>query len=107
MRFQDPLIRAVVSDFHRPLVPRGEIAWVAEAGSLPVVGRISERARDATATLAPDDWPNVGIEEAQAGRLILVDAVSARGPMDEHRRTILEQTFSWPGLDLILVSAFK
>jgi hypothetical protein len=104
---QDPLIQAVVSEFCRRLSPRGQIAWIAETGSKVVLVHVSTRARMATAAIASRDLPSVGIEEANPWRLILIDAVSTRGAMDETRRRTLARKLRRPGLGLIFVSAFQ
>lgn len=107
MRIQDSLIRAVVSEFRRRLAPRGHIAWIAEAGSEVALLSDSLRASVATSALSAFDLPNVGIEEASSCRLILIDATSARSPIDDNRREMLQRKLGIAGLELVFVSAFR
>lgn len=50
--------------------------------------------------------PDVVIEQAAQGWLVLVEAVTSHGPIDPKRRQELQQLFGAAGLILVYVTAF-
>src|SRR5260370_11111300 len=96
----DALIAAVLSAFRQRFAPHALISWVAEADTTFAFVSTSKIATTAIAAVARNDIPNVGIEESDPARLILIDAATVRSPMDEKRRKMLARTLGKLGLEL-------
>ena len=104
---QDPLVLAVVSEFRRGFARRGQLAWVVDTGPELAFVSMSPLARCVTASVSLIDLPNVGIEESESRRLILIDAASAHGALDENRRKMLALKIGRPALELVFVTAYR
>lgn len=103
----DPLIRAIVLEFHRKFANRGGIAWVVDSSGKLVFASSSPVAQRVAASVPPIELPNVGVEDIESRRLILIDAVNVRGVIDHDRRMALARQPSFGAIELVFVSAFR
>lgn len=103
---QNPLIKAIVEEFASRWTPGGEVLYVGDTDEKFAYVRPERFAELGITFVAGGKMPDVVIEHAAQGWLVLVEAVTSHGPINPKRRQELQQLFGAAGLRLVYVTAF-
>ncbi len=104
---QNPLIKAVIEEFCTRFVPGSTVLYIGDTE-----GKFLHYEREALGAIgialgAPEKMPDVVIHDTRRGWLVLVEAVTSAGPVNQKRREELARLFANSSAGLVFVSAFE
>jgi hypothetical protein len=102
----DGLVEKVVSDFCLQFSPGGHVGYVSRTGKMSAPSTYNVFAELDVSFDSADLLPDVAVHDAGKGRLLLIDVVTAHGPITPRHRDELEALFAPYPLNLIFITVF-
>jgi adenine-specific DNA-methyltransferase len=104
---QNVLIQSIIKDFCSRYTPGGYVCYLGDAGE-----KMTDEERDYLESLGVTinthgKMPDVVIHLKDKNWLILVEAVTSHGPIDNKRKRELEKLFTGASTDLVFITAFS
>lgn len=103
---QNPLIRSIVEEFCARFTRGAVVAYIGDAEDKFRFLRTDYLERLGVNVPAPAKMPDVVVHDAERNWLVLIEAVSAGGPVDGKRRRELKELFRGCKAGLVFVTAF-
>lgn len=103
---QNILIKAVIDEFCPRYTPGGYVCYLGDAGE-----KITKEENDYLSSLnleidAHGKMPDVIVHLKERNWLVLIEAVTSHGPIDNKRKRELEKLFADASADLVFITAF-
>lgn len=103
---QNVLIKAIIEDFCPRYTPGGYVCYIGDAGE-----KISEEEKKYFRKLGVDldphgKMPDVAVYLQDRNWLVLIEAVTSHGPIDNKRKRELQKLFACCTADLVFITAF-
>jgi len=104
---QNVLIHSVIEDFCSRYTPDGYVCYLGDAGE-----KITAEERDYLESLGVTinthgKMPDVVVHLKDKNWLVLIEAVTSHGPIDNKRKRELEKLFADASADLVFITAFS
>ena len=104
---QNVLIKAVIEDFCPRYTPGGHVCYLGDAGE-----KMTDEERDYFKGLGIEldthgKMPDVVVYLKNKNWLVLIEAVTSHGPIDNKRKLELEKLFEGSTADLVFITAFS
>jgi len=103
---QNPLIQSIVGEFCARFTPGAVIAYIGDAEDKFRFLKTSYLEKLCVKVPAPAKMPDVVVHDVRRNWLVLIEAVSAGGPVDGKRRKELKELFKGCQAGLVFVTAF-
>lgn len=103
---QNTLIRAIIEEFTVRFVRKAKILLVGDAGDKEVLGSGPALAELGIHLPPRGKAPDVLIHDAERDWLIIIEAVTSHGPIDQKRKNELTDLFSSARPSIVFVTAF-
>jgi hypothetical protein len=104
---QNPLIRSIVEEFCARFTRGGVVAYIGDAEDKFRFLKTEYLERLGVKVPAPAKMPDVVVHDVVKNWLVLIEAVSAGGPVDGKRRKELKDLFKGCKAGLVFVTAFQ
>lgn len=104
---QNVLIHSIIEDFCSRYTPGGDVGYLGDSGE-----KMTDAERDYFKSLgvlidAHGKMPDIVIHLKDKNWLILIEAVTSHGPIDNKRKRELEKLFAGTTADLVFITAFS
>jgi adenine-specific DNA-methyltransferase len=103
---QNILIKKIVEDFCSRFVLKGEILLLGDAADKALVDETAKLKKIGVTIDARGKAPDVVIHDKKRNWLIIVEAVTSHGPIDQKRRNEIKDLFGKSTLGIVYVTAF-
>lgn len=103
---QNPLLAAMVTEFCALFTPGGHVLYLGDAAGKWTVFEEEHLAQLGASVDKHGKMPDLVVFMPDAEWLVLLEAASSHGPVDQKRRDELEALFSPTEIDLVFVSCF-
>jgi hypothetical protein len=104
---QNPLIRSIVEEFCTRFIRAGVVAYIGDAEDKFRFLKTEYLERLGVKVPSPAKIPDVVVHDVERNWLVLIEAVSAGGPVDGKRRKELKDLFMGCKAGLVFVTAFQ
>jgi adenine-specific DNA-methyltransferase len=103
---QNILIKQIVEDFCSRFVSKGEILLLGDAADKAIVDETTKLAKLGVKIDSRGKAPDVVIHDKMRNWLIIVEAVTSHGPIDQKRRNEIKDLLSKSKIGIVYVTAF-
>jgi hypothetical protein len=104
---QNPLIKNVIEEFCPCFVPGGTVIYIGDAEDKFLHLDTDYLQRLGVVIPAPAKMPDVVVHDTKRSWLLLIEAVTSAGPVDQKRRKELKELFAGCKAGLVFVTAFS
>ncbi len=103
---QNVLIKKIVEEFCPRYVPGGKVLLLGDASDKNVVADDGELSRLGVVLDAHGKAPDVVVYDSERKWLVVIEAVTSHGPIDQTRRNEIADLFETSGIGIVYVTAF-
>jgi adenine-specific DNA-methyltransferase len=104
---QNVLIKKIIEEFCPRFTPGGRVIYIGDAGNKLTENEIQYFSQMGLLLDKHGKMPDIVIDYAEKNWLILVEAVTSRGPVDQKRQNELKELFRSSERSLVFVTAFE
>lgn len=103
---QNVLIKQIVEDFCSRYVAKADILLLGDAADKALIDEISKLGKIGVTIDLQGKAPDVVIHDIKRNWLIIVEAVTSHGPIDQKRRNEIKDLFGMSNIGIVYVTAF-
>jgi hypothetical protein len=104
---QNPLIKRVIEEFCPRFLPGGTVAYIGDTEDKFLHLDVAYLGALGVAIAAAAKMPDIIVHDSRRNWLVLIEAVSTAGPVDEKRRNELRELFEGCRAGLVYITAFE